>query len=426
MSLFSTALSVAAKELRTSLRDRQTLIYAVLLPLALYPAIFWIMLQGYAFLQGRDGATTVRVGVAGEARRVEWPRIARALEDERDGRHPGPIEIETLVGSWDAKRARGRIRSEEQELDALLLFAGEGQPTQLFHDSTRSDSTLARRRVSERLGDLAQRIREQEVDAMGRPWDELSPYAVEERDVGSQEGLGGYLLSFLLPMMFVFMGILGAFYPAVDATAGEKERHTAETTLLLPVPRTGIYLGKVLAIATASFVATGLNLGGMALAAEHLLASMPGADAVAIEIPWGAFLRVLPLGLVFLFSMSAVLFAVSSLADTFKQGQSLLGTVQMLFLFPAMVGVLPGIELNAGLALLPVVQTVLAFKAILQTSASESANLLHLALAFVSQLLYAALAIYLALRLTSRESLQTGQARGRRWLSLMRTTRTPD
>ena len=48
-------LAVARKELLSSLRDRQTAIYTVVLPICLYPVLFWAMLQGYLVVQGQDG-----------------------------------------------------------------------------------------------------------------------------------------------------------------------------------------------------------------------------------------------------------------------------------------------------------------------------------------------------------------------------------
>ena len=62
--------------------------------------------------------------------------------------------------------------------------------------------------------------------------------------------MGGYLLSKILPLIIVVMVMLGAFHPAIDITAGERERGTLETTLSAPIARAALMTGKVVAVAT--------------------------------------------------------------------------------------------------------------------------------------------------------------------------------
>lgn len=426
-----TACSVAWKELRSSVRDRQTLIYTVVLPLAMYPAIFWIMLQGAAILRGRDELTRVTVGVEGATDALTESALVEGLElvpeeeategtadtGEAQGpglRHPGPLEVEP-VGPTDDEAARRELLAPDEgdpALDLLLRFgASADEPTELFYDSTRSRSVLAADRVRERLKQLVDEARRLTLAKTGRDASELRAFDVVVRDLASERDIGGYVFSMILPMLFVFMAVMGAFFPAVDTTAGEKERGTAETTLLLPVPRVGIHLGKVLAVFVAACVAAALNILGMALAAEHLLSSAIGR-AFALEIPWGALAAAAPFCGLFLFMVSAILVAVASTTKTFKQGQSLLGSVQMLFFVPAFVSVIPTLKLNVAFAFVPVLQTVLAMRALLQaTGPGETAPLFELSLVAVSQLVYTALAIRAAVWVGSHEAARLGAGR---------------
>ena len=75
-------------------------------------------------------------------------------------------------------------------------------------------------------------------------------------------------------MLLVFMSVIGALFPAVDLTAGEKERRCAETTMLLPIPMTAVHLEDL----------RGARLGddrddpqprGLALSAGHLIDQFP-------------------------------------------------------------------------------------------------------------------------------------------------------
>jgi len=423
--VIQTVLRIAGKELRSALRDRQTVIYTVVLPLALYPALFWVMLQGFTFIQGRDEVTEVRVEVVGPGS-VDRPELFAALRTPQDeGMTPGPVALvtssrELLTGAPGLEEARARLADEDAP-DALLVLGAE--TTTVFHSSTHSRSQLALKRIRQRLERFGEHLRIEAVDRSGGDAASLKAFDVEPKNLATELGVGAYILSFILPMTFVIMAVMGAFYPAVDATAGEKERGTAETTLLLPVPRVAIQLGKVLSVTAGSLVATVLNLIGLALAAEHLLA---GLDDVSIQIPWLALLAALPLCSAFLFTTSAIMVALASFTETFKQGQALLGGVQLLFIFPAVIAIMPGIALTPELALVPVVQTVLGFKAILQSVGSDTGVPFFVyALVFCSQLVYAVLAVWISVRLSSREALQTSGASLRRIFILWRTEATP-
>jgi len=411
------AFAVAAKELRTGVRDRQAMVYSVLLPLALYPVLFWVMLQGALVMQGQRERTEVKLGVVGVRDAHEDEALADALVEGGEDQAPGPVALRD-----DAPPSRATLRAGE--VDALLTLgldgtelgdllpwlpdepggdagegAGEPRPTRLWYDGSRSRSSLAKRRAEERLRDLA---RDERVAAVGGDPARLEAFRVEEVSLATEVEDSAFLLSFLLPMMFCIMTVLGAFFPAVDLSAGEKERHTAETTLLLPVSRVGVIVGKVLTVTVFALIATTLNISGLLIAAQHLLAGLD--TGFEFEVPWSAFPKAAPLLLLFLLSTSAILFAIASFADTFKQGQSLLGPVQMFIMVPAMIVSMPGIELSTTLACVPVAQTALAFKAILQGGASN----VDLALVAVTEIAYAGIALAVAVRLASDESRALG------------------
>ena len=289
----------------------------------------------------------------------------------------------------------------------MLLL--DESPLALLYDGTRSRSNLARDRVTQRLGHLARTVRAEALEREGQVPHALQAFEVDLRDLASERDTSAYIFSFLLPMTFVIMAVMGAFYPAVDVTAGEKERGTAETTLLLPVGRIGLQVGKVMAVAAGALVATVLNLLGLVLAAEPILEGI--GEGLSIEVPWGSLLLALPMCAGFLVTTSAMLVSVASFTDTFKQGQSLLGGVQLIFIMPAVFAAMPGIELTPALAAVPIVQTTLAFKAILLGAEGQA---LALTIAFGTQLLYAALALVVSVRLASREALLISGASLRR------------
>lgn len=391
-----TVVRVAAAELRGALRDRQVLVYTLLLPLALYPALLWVLIQGRALIAGRDEARVVRVAVVAPEGTVE--RLAADLAeapDDLEGALPGTLRFEHLVAAPADPRAflRGDDAPE-------LLWSFSPLASSLSYLGTNGAARLGLRRLEERLGPLRRRLRLAAFEGAGGSESELDPFRLELVDVAGPEALSRHLFSLFLPLTFVLMAVFGAFYPAVDATSGERERRTMDTTLLLPVPRSHVLVGKLVAVAAAAAIASTLNLAGLTLAADPLVSALDPTRSIVV--PWTRLLAVLPLCCAFLVTVSALLFAVAATTRTFKQGQALLGPVQVFFLVPAVIGVLPGVALTPLTALVPVLQTVLAFRTLL--AADPAATWPLLALAFFSQLAYAWLAVRIALRFHGPES----------------------
>jgi sodium transport system permease protein len=402
-------LLVALHELRGSFRDQQTVLYAVLVPLFLYPLIFWLLIQGSLVVRGRSERTEVQVGVAYEAGAEQRGTLVEALST-RPGAQSAAMEgaelerVEPLQarGTLPEEGARAWLSAAGPRVpDAVLWIPAEpGAPAQLFYDSTHRASRLAKERVTARLEPLTQRLREDRARALGKSPLDLVPFEVQEANVAPERDLVAYALSFLLPMLLVVMCVLGAFFPAVDLTAGEKERSTAETTLLLPIPRLAVHQGKILAVCTAAVLATALNLAALGLTAGHLMGMLSESLGVGFSgLPVLALVSVAPLALLFAFFVSAVLTGIASLAGSFKEGQAMLGPVQLLFIVPAMAGAIPGVELSMGLACVPVVNVVLAFRALLQGKMLFA----EYAVVALSLCVYALVAVRLAVRLLSRE-----------------------
>ncbi len=446
LGTLAAALAVAAKELFEGFRDRQTLIYTFVLPVCMYPALFWVMVQGVLVVQGQKGAKDVRVAVVAPAEIedavVEAIQVAgRASEsgsgagdevagedaagedaaDERAGDespqeppaesapapHSGRVTVSRLTGSPpDEDALRAMLASDDDEApDAVLVLRGSADaeaPAELYFDSTKSRSEIARGRVVSSLRQWATGLRGQRAEERAVDPEVLAPILVEVRSVAEDKDEGALVLSLMLPMLLVVMSVLGAFFPAVDLTAGEKERGTAETTMLLPVPRTGVHLGKILAVCAAAMIATVLNLLALALSAGHLLQQLSTAasESISVQIPVQALLSITPLAALFSFFVAASLTGIASLAASFKEGQALLGPVQMVFILPAMAASLPGMTLDATTAWIPVVNVALAFRGMLVGDVATGA-LLSCAAAL---LVYAAIAIWFSVRLRSNEA----------------------
>src|SRR5690606_4819955 len=110
----------------------------------------------------------------------------------------------------------------------------------------------------------------------GLPAEFLSPLEVHAESIATPRQVGGYMLGRFLPMLLILMTVLGAFYPAIDLAAGEKERGTLEALLTAPVPADRIVVGKFIAAAVLALTAATLNLGSMLLTFQSGLVRFGG------------------------------------------------------------------------------------------------------------------------------------------------------
>ncbi len=212
--------------------------------------------------------------------------------------------------------------------------------------------------------------------------------------------VSGYLLSKVLPLVVVVMVMLGAFHPAIDITAGERERGTLETTLSAPIDRSALMAGKVLAVAALASLTGFLNLASMSLTVLEG-ARLAGGAGTKLAIPWrqaaAAFAVVPPTAFLF----AAVMVAIGALARSFKEAQTLLTPVYFLCMAPALTAGLGDFRLSGVTALIPGVGVTLLARDLVLARASAGLAVAVLA----STALYGAAALLLASRLYDSERL---------------------
>ncbi len=231
----------------------------------------------------------------------------------------------------------------------------------------------------------------------------IQPFRIQQTNVAPPEMVGGAILGGLVPYFVIILCLTGAMYPAMDLTGGEKERGTMETILCAPVSRLHLVLGKFFMVLTAS-VATALfsvaSMGATFALAKGALADFAGPETSALGISISlkavaaVFLMTLPLAVLF----SAALLATSLFAKSYREAQSYLAPL-LLVLLPAVVSVLPGVDLNATLALVPALNTSPVSKEIVTGIYHWN----YILLIFGSSCVYAAVALWIAVRLFQRE-----------------------
>ncbi|MGH7142898.1 MAG: ABC transporter permease, partial [Planctomycetota bacterium] len=181
----------------------------------------------------------------------------------------------------------------------------------------------------------------------------LEPFRIDtSADISSKAEKGGALFGGMVPFILVIMLIGAASYPAMDVTTGERERGTMETLLIAPVRARDLVTGKFLAVFTMAVVACLFNV--VSLGVSMYFAGAGIAQHLDLAIPWMSLpwvlLLLLPLAILF----SALLMLAGSFAQSTKEAQTYLSPVLMAAMFPAMLAIVPGIELKGGWLFLPI------------------------------------------------------------------------
>ena len=228
---------VAGKELRETLRDRRTLAVMVLFPLVVYPLVSLV--------------TTQVMAVRGHPRPSPPPRVAVTGPGRWRAR---PDRLGSPAGAGPAPPLRGR--------SADVAAARVDAAARLEPPAAAPPAVRVRLRRDPRGLAAGARTDAQALAGAGA---KCAPaFAVARRGCPARQHRRLRAVE-ILPLIVVVMVMLGAFHPAIDITAGERERGTLETTLSAPVDAARLMAGKVLAVATLAAITGLLNLASMSL-----------------------------------------------------------------------------------------------------------------------------------------------------------------
>jgi ABC-2 type transport system permease protein/sodium transport system permease protein len=380
---------MCVKELRETLRDRRTLFTLILMPLLVYPLLSMALQRLILTSKPNTSAGSFLVGVSdpldverlGATIAAGQQRIAsdtyRPLRIEREP-NPAPVSpsSEPLV-EWKVV--------VDKNLDALLLERQidlairivEPENLEIRSEPNRLQPGTTRRfEVRYRLGDgnseaaiyafqrLLQSINERDVEAL-RQRSGLQREALVELAASPIGGAPSLIASIasVIPLILLLMTITGAVYPAIDLTAGERERGTMEALIATPAPRLGLLLSKYVAVVSVSTLTAVVNLTAMlvTLSIGGLGRAILGDEA----LPWYSLLTMLPLLFLFSLFFSAILLALCCIARSFKEAQAYLIPVMLLSIGPGVLSVLPGVRLTANMAVVPLFNMILLARDVL-------------------------------------------------------------
>jgi sodium transport system permease protein len=392
----SNILTVYRKELTDSLRDRRTLISMVVVPIVIFPLISIGMFTFISKVVGKALEEVPKVMI------VSTGDSPRAVEDLKAIKGidfiPGTPDYAQQISDKKIRAAVDIPAGFDAAVDhdtkmTLKIYNYEGD----------LKSGIASDKIEKYLKDLQTQTVQKRLQARNLPPALADPFDVKKETVAPPEKVSGAMIGGFLPYFVIILCLTGAMYPAIDLTAGEKERGTIETILTSPVPRTQIVLGKFLMVLTAALVTAMLAITSMGVSfhvAKTLMAGKTDASnllnfTIGFKAIGAVFFMVLPLAVLF----SAGLLAIALMAKSYKEAQSYIAPLMIVVIMPAVAGLMPGVEFNARMALIPILSTSLVCKEIVAGTYHWN----YIAIIFASTCVYASAALYVAVSLFKRE-----------------------
>ena len=347
------------KELREILRDRRTIITLVLMPLLLYPLVSLGFKQVFLGSLPANAAPKYRIVVPSD-RVGEWVAAYMDIRDQRGAYNAPdpPAEVEPgesplpRVWFYVNRDLEGALRNFQAE--AAIRYKGEGtidfQPNgdlEADFEVLYLDHTVIGRQAAEFI---ERRLARSNAAFLRRRLGELRvsqravPVQAELIATANQERQASVSLVTLVPLILILMTITGAVYPAIDLTAGERERGTLEILVAAPVGRLGLLLAKYFSVLTVALLTAVVNLATMTV--TILTGGMGpllfGDSGLTVTI----ILQVLGLLVLFATFFSAVLLTLTSFARTFKEAQAYLIPLMVVSIAPGLLSLAPGLELT--------------------------------------------------------------------------------
>ncbi len=427
------------KELRESLRDRRTLFTLVLMPILVYPLLSMALQRLVIGANTKTKADTEFViGVENEETANQIRQLLEEVEQTISRGFVSPISV-TRTGEpkgADPAKSLGDLGqgddSRQDELtkfkivmsnqDSLAMALRDGQVelvvSKMTVDKIQLEKVVVQAyeiRAEFRQNDLrseaalaglrraTQLVNDFQAEQIRKRVDRKLPVAMTLRATGIAErtDLSGSIAG-VIPLVLILMTITGAVYPAIDLTAGERERGTMEALIATPAPRFALLLSKYVAVVTVAVLTALANLFAtwMTLSFGGLGQALFGKSGFSI---W-TLLQILPLLVIFASFFSAILLALCSFARSFKEAQAYLIPVMLLSLGPGLVTLMPNVQFTTLLGIVPLLNILMLSRDVM----TGQSSLVPAFAAVFSTIIYACATLVVAARLFGAEAATSG------------------
>ena len=386
--------TIIKKELRDLVRDRRTMFFMIVFPAVIIPFLIGGVSMLTISIMKKEMDKTLTIAIVGEEYDLTLVEFIRNQDK---------LILITTISEHEIKS-----QILDEIIDAAIVipnnvreYLSEKKQVELKHYfRSGKGENINEKRLNRILEDYFSPLIEARYQSFSLDKAVFEPYVISKIDVATEQEKFGKTIGTFLPYMFLLFCFSGAMYPALDLGAGEKERGTLETILTSPASQLEILTGKFIVVSFFGVMSVIFGLMGM-LGAVNLNSEIP-AEVITIAMTiLGAKPIFLMLSLLFPIALffAAFLLSISFYAKTFKEAQSIMGPLNILIIIPIMIGMMPGITLEASTAWIPILNVSLAMNDIIAGTLSWPLY----AEVMLSLLFFTGLSIWISVKFVSRE-----------------------
>lgn len=347
------------------LRDRRTLFFMIVFPIIIIPLLIGGIPKVMTGIMKEKMTEEISIAVIGSEYSPELISIISSADSINLVFNLEEDSLEVFIRN---KEIDGAIKIPKEFTDTIESF-GTAELYMIYLSS--GDFEAVKKRLEIAVNMFINEKRAERMERLGVQPQDLEPVIISHKNIATDQEQIGKAAGGWLPYMFILYCFMGAMYPALDLGAGEKERGTIETLLASPAGRMEILMGKFGVISLFGFLSAISGVLGLIVGLQFITdipAEIVETAKEIIQVKTIALiiLMIVPVSVLF----SAVLLSFSFYAKSFKEAQSLVTPINFLIIVPAMVGMIPGIELNWKTALIPIVNISLISKDILAGTVS--------------------------------------------------------
>lgn len=406
------------KEILDVFRDKKTVIMMLVVPVILYPLIFIGAMQVVAAISASMDKQDYIIAVEAEddgaflyTLQEKSGQSAAEAEIEADEEEAYTLTIVDVNSMNSYMDYMTKLREEEIDAYVLGKMQNEKMHYDVYYLSSVTNSSYAAGIVMDVLEQFREDITKNKIWQAGlHTSDILEPVLYEKQDIATNEQSLGHIMGSILPFMLIISLLMGTMYPAIDTTAGERERGTLETILTLPVTNRQLIVSKFLTVAAIGMVSALLNILSMGGIAFYMYQIMElESDAQAFDMTEFLPAILVCILAVFAFSLfiSAVTMCITSFAKSYKEANNYITPLMLVVMMTGYIGFIPNIELTQTMAMVPVANICLLIKNMLVFKINYTA----IAVVLLSNIAYAVLAILFLSRIYDSEAVLFGDAK---------------
>lgn len=387
-------LIIAKKEITDLLRDKRTLMTMIVIPVLVFPLIMGITGKITSNSIKKEQEKSLKIGLVESANTNPLKQLFEGRKDIQFINVSEASQFEALI---QKDSIDGALMVSDSLVESISSMK-KAQITLLY----KSANWGVKERTMSVLEGYKNSLMDERLAKLNIARQSIDPIEIKVQDISSVREKIGQSIGGMIPYIFIIFSFIGCMYPAIDLFTNEKERGTLETILVTPVKRLDILFGKMIVVSLTGLISAVLSIFGLAVGLKQFSSDLPndlmGTLTSFIEPSNVIMLIAMMIPLIVFFA--GLLTMITTYAKSYKEAQSIISPMMFIVILPAVIGMMPGIELNFSTALIPIANISLATKEIIAGTISYPMY----AVVLCSLLVYAAIGVFAAAIWFGRES----------------------